>query len=412
MKDTTPWIEISKLQPHPDNPREHTEEQIKKIARSIKELDWGRPIIISSDNYILAGHGAYLAAKDELKLTEVPYRRMQWKHDSPEALAYMVADNKLTDESDWNYGQLQTLNENIELQGFDVELTGFDDVELKTIETQATNKKEITEDDFNPDDLKNEEPVAKKRNIWKLGRHRLMCGDSTNIEDVKLLMGGGQIDLIFTDPPYSVNYEKKTKEIFKNKDYTKITNDDLSVDEIASKIWKPSFKNMHEVASDKCSFYITAPQGGDHMMMMMMMMKENWQLKHELIWVKNSPVFSMGRLDYDYQHEPILYGWKKTHRFYGEGSFTKSVWHIGKNKENKLHPTMKPIELISNALLNSTLKDENVLDPFGGSGSTLIACEQLERNCFMMEIDPHYCDVIIKRWEEFTGNKAELIKNS
>jgi DNA modification methylase len=235
-----------------------------------------------------------------------------------------------------------------------------------------------------------------------------MCGDSTKKEDVELLMDGNKADMVFTDPPYSVNYEKKVKEIFGNNDYNKISNDELSVDEISESVWKPSFRNMHQAASDHCSFYMTAPQGGDQMMMMMMM-KENWQMKHELIWIKNNPVFSMGRLDYDYQHEPILYGWNKTHKFYGNGEFTKSIWHIDRTKKNKLHPTMKPIELISNAILNSSLNNDVVLDLFGGSGSTLIACEQLQRQCYMMELDPHYCDVIIQRWETFTDQKARLI---
>ena len=143
-------------------------------------------------------------------------------------------------------------------------------------------------------------------------------------------------------------------------------------------------------------------------MMMMMMMNQHWQIKHELIWVKSSPVFSMGRLDYDYQHEPILFGWKKTHNFYGKGIFTKSVWEIPKPNRSDLHPTMKPVELVENALLNSSLGGDICLDSFGGSGSTLIACEKLRRKCRMMEIDEHYCDVIIARWELYTGNKAEL----
>lgn len=329
---------------------------------------------------------------------------MTHRHDSPEAQAYMIADNKLTDESDWNYADLEIIFEDLKLEDFEVELTGFDQNQIQEVEEKLHGPQEITEDDFDPEGVV--ETIVQPGDIWELGNHRLMCGDSTKPEDVELLVDY-DIDMVFTDPPYSVNYEKKTKEIFGNTDYNKITNDDLSVEEIASKVWGPAFKNMYNVATDKCSFYMTAPQGGDQMMMMMMMMiKENWQLKHELIWVKNNPVFSMGRLDYDYQHEPILYGWKKSHEFYGKGNFTKSVWHIERTKENKLHPTMKPIQLIANALMNSSLVGDNVLDLFGGSGSTLIACEQLNRRCYMMELDPHYCDVIITRWETFTGQKA------
>ena len=140
-------------------------------------------------------------------------------------------------------------------------------------------------------------------------------------------------------------------------------------------------------------------------------MGENWKVKHELIWVKDAPVFSMGRLDYDYKHEPIMYGWKKKHNFIGKGEYTKSVWEI-KRTENKLHPTMKPVELIINAIKNSSNDKDNVIDYFLGSGSTLIACEKTNRKCFGMEIDPHYCDVIVKRWEDYTGNKAERVKNA
>jgi DNA modification methylase len=212
--------------------------------------------------------------------------------------------------------------------------------------------------------------------------------------------------MVFTDPPYSVNYEKKNTEVLKSKSYSKITNDNLSVKDIARDLWKPSFDNMALFAKDGASIYVTMPQGGDQMMMMMMM--DSWQVKHELIWVKSSPVFSMGRLDYDYMHEPIIYGWKKNHQFYGNGEHRKSVWFIDRDG-NKSHPTMKPVALIGNAINNSSKMEDNILDTFGGSGSTLIACEKLNRKCFMMELDEHYCDVIVKRWEDYTGKKAELL---
>lgn len=224
--------------------------------------------------------------------------------------------------------------------------------------------------------------------------------------------------MVFTDPPYNVAIGSKNKVLNeKNHDKkghrieTDIENDKGMTDaEIGEQLWKPAFQNMADYAKDDCSIYVTMPQGGTHMMMMMMMADASWQVKHELMWLKNQPTFSMGRLDYDYKHEPIMYGWKKSHNFYGKGKFTKSVWEIDKPRESKLHPTMKPIELISNAVLNSSKENDVVLDVFGGSGSTLIACEQLNRSCYMCELDPRYIDVIIKRWEDFTGQKAELIK--
>lgn len=277
---------------------------------------------------------------------------------------------------------------------------------IEQISFLANTKDEVIEDfqELYIDDLE-----VNYGDIFKLGNHRLMCGDATITDDVKKLMNGNMADMVFTDPPYSVNFTKKAKEILNNKQYVEIINDNLSVKDTAKFIWKPSFKNLYIIAKDDCSFYVTMPQGGDQMMMMMMMMmNENWQVKHELIWVKDIPVFSMGRLDYDYKHEPIMYGWKKKHNFYGKGKFKKSIWEISRT-ENKLHPTMKPIELIINALLNSSKKNDNIIDLFGGSGSTLIACEITKRNCYMMELDPQYIKVIIRRWEKYTGGKYEKI---
>ncbi len=212
-------------------------------------------------------------------------------------------------------------------------------------------------------------------------------------------------DLVFTDPPYNVSYEGVD-----GSRKNQIKNDNFESDEeCAQKLWIPAFKNMREVANDCCAYYMTMPQGGTHMMMMMMALKEaGWQVKHELIWLKQSIV--LNRADYNYQHEPISYGWNKTHKFYGNGEFAKtSVWSIDRPTKSKEHPTMKPVKLITEALLNSSRERERVLDLFGGSGSTLIACEQLNRQCFMMELDPKYCDVIIKRWETLTGQKAVKI---
>jgi DNA modification methylase len=203
--------------------------------------------------------------------------------------------------------------------------------------------------------------------------------------------------------------EKSGGKFSKTRKRTQIKNDNLNIKEISEKIWSPSFRNLYEIAKDNCSFYMTMCQGGEQMMMMMKM-NEHWQIKHELIFVKNALVFSMGRLDYDYQHEPILFGWKKKHNFYGKGQFLKSIWQINKPIKSDLHPTMKPVELIENALLNSSNNKDLVIDFFLGSGTTLIACEKLNRRCFGMEIEPIYCDVAVKRWEEFTGRKAELVR--
>jgi site-specific DNA-methyltransferase (adenine-specific) len=262
---------------------------------------------------------------------------------------------------------------------------------------------EVVEDEV-PEEV---EPVCKKGEIWQLGEHRLMCGDSTSAEDVSRLMDGSKANLLFTDPPYGVSYEKKTKEVLKSKNYTKIQNDDLKLDQFKDFLFDV-FTNARASLLDSASYYVFSCQGGDQEMMMMMMRECGIPCRHQIIWVKDAPVFSMGRLDYDYKHEPILYGWVKKHDFQRKGEQDKSVWEF-KRTENKLHPTMKPVPLIANALLNSTKGEDVVLDLFGGSGSTLIACEQLNRKCRMMELDPHYCDVIIARWEKLTGQKAEKL---
>lgn len=209
--------------------------------------------------------------------------------------------------------------------------------------------------------------------------------------------------MIFMDPPYNVAVADKFKVLndkgfFKN-DYKPIIADQgMTDEECGERLWRPAFKNLYDNAADHCVYYMTMPQGGTHMMMMMMMMKECWQVKHELMWLKPSPVFSFGRLDYDGRHEPILYGWKKKHRFFGKGKFKTTVWEFAPGLTKKLHPTMKPVKLIINALLNSSLEGEIVADTFAGSGSTLIACEKIKRVCRAMEIEPDYCDIIRRRW--------------
>lgn len=243
--------------------------------------------------------------------------------------------------------------------------------------------------------------------MYELGNSILMCGDSTDPDAVARLMGVEKADMVFTDPPYNVAIGDKNKALQSFQKAGRITenieNDFFKTDEeCAEKLWLPCFKNLFENAKDECAIYVTMPQGGTHMMMMMMMMRDSgWQVKHELVWVKNSPTFSMGRLNYDYQHEPILYGWKKSHKWVGKGKFNKSIWNIDKPRKCDLHPTMKPIELIENAVLNSSEKNDLILDLFGGSGSTLIACEKNGRKARLMELDPHYCDVIRKRYTKW-----------
>lgn len=220
--------------------------------------------------------------------------------------------------------------------------------------------------------------------------------------------------MVFTDPPYGVSYTDK------NEFLNSIDNAERLVDAIENDskppedmhdFWVAAFDNLHKFSKEKMSYYITAPQGGDLLLLLQAVRESGFALKHQIIWNKNNHV--LGRCDYNYKHEPIVYGWKLkgVHEFFGGGDMKTSVWDVDKPLRNELHPTMKPIELITNAILNSTKKGQIVLDVFGGSGSTLIACEQTERTCYTMELTEHYCDIILDRWEKLTGKKAEWIKN-
>ena len=225
-------------------------------------------------------------------------------------------------------------------------------------------------------------------------------------------------DMVFTDPPYNVALASKNRTLNATGPVERIERPILgdgdggqTDEDVARTLWEPAFTNLRRMSKDTCSIYVTMPQGGTHMTMMQSIKEAGWQVKHELMWLKNVPTFSMNRLDYDYQHEPIMYGWNKNHKWVGLGKYDKSVWPIDRLAHCDLHPTMKPIELISNAILNSTDEGDVVADVFGGSGSTMIACEETGRRCRMMELDPHYCDVIISRWEKLTGQQAVRIEN-
>lgn len=388
-------LNVNEIHPYEKNPRNNAG-AVDAVAASIKEFGFKVPIIIDKDNIIVAGHTRYKAAK-KLGLKEVPCIKADDLNEE-QIKAFRLADNKVSELAEWDF---ELLNEELEGITMDMEQFGF---EMPEEEEQEV---EVIEDDV-PDVP--EEPKSKYGQVYQLGNHRLMCGDSTKKEDVEKLLNGVKADLLFTDPPYNVSMESKSKDVLKSDNYSHIENDDLSEDEF--KIFLQSvFVNANDSLKDDASYYVFSCQGGDSELMMMMMRECGIRCRHQIIWVKDAPVFSMGRLDYDYKHEPILYGWKKKHNFYRNGQQDKSVWEF-KRTANKLHPTMKPVELIVNALMNSTKKGNIVLDLFGGSGSTLMACEQTERINYSMEFDPHYVDVIIQRWENFTGKKAVLINET
>lgn len=393
------------------NFNQHTEFGMSQLERSLRNYGAGRSILVDKDNNIIAGNGIAEAA-GQMGITKtrviettgdelVVVKRTDIELDSKEGREMALADNA-TSAADLKWDE-ENIKSESEKWGIDTSSWGIDfefncsDDEVQEVETPEVNESEPA--------------VSELGGVYKLGRHRLMCGDSTNANDVAILMDGKKADMVFTDPPYNVaigdrnralNAFAASERIERNLEGDVFKSDE----EAGQKLWLPAFKNMLNNANDTCSIYVTMPQGGTHMMMMMMMHEAGWQVKHELIWVKNSPTFSMGRLDYDYQHEPICFGWNKNHKKIGKGKFTKSIWEIDKPRKDGEHPTMKPIELIVNAIMNSSESSDIILDLFGGSGSTLIACEQTDRECLTMELDPHYCDVIRKRyWIYKTGSE-------
>lgn len=303
------------------------------------------------------------------------------------------------------------------------------------------NINDVQEDDYiEPEEL---EPRTQPGDVWICGDHVLMCGDSADAEAQRRLFNGHAPKLIFTDPPYGVAIGSRNKAVNKvdpgrgGQVETDIEGDTLDSEQLY-KILVQAFSNLKENADPGASYYVSSPQGGELGLMMLQMMKDaGLPVRHQLVWVKSSPVFSLGRLDYDYRHEPIFYTWTKKHEFLGGYSNTviddtkplekmtktelkdlvhalqegreSSVIYCDKPTRSELHPTMKPVKLIGRFVINSSREGDTVADIFGGSGTTMIACEQLKRKCRMMELDPHYCDVIIDRWEKFTNKKAEKL---
>ncbi len=395
----TKLVPISELKPHPKNRNKHPKDQIERLAQILKYQGWRYPIKVSTrTGLVTSGHGRIEAAK-LLGWNEVPVSYQDYISDEQE-YADLVADNTI---ALWSEIDFSGINTDIGDLGpdFDIDLLGIKNFEIEPADG-------LCDEDEVPEKI---DPKTKLGDIYTLGEHRLMCGDSTGIDSVERLMNGEKADLLWTDPPYGVSYGDKNAFLnsisFGNRIEKRILGDHQTPDQM-NEFWFTVLSNAHTALKDTCSYYIASPQGGD-LMMMMSTVRAGFQLKHMLIWVKNNHV--LGRCDYNYKHEPILYGWNEggTHEFYGMGRCKTSVWEFNKPLKNDLHPTMKPVELIEESILNSAPKNGNVLDLFGGSGSTLIACEKTNRKCFMMELDPHYCDVIVARWEKYTGKKAELL---
>ena len=393
-------VPIAELKPNPKNSNKHPQEQIERLAKILEYQGWRAPVKVSRrSGFITAGHGRLLSAQ-LLGWTEVPVNFQDYESDEQE-IADLVADNSI---AAWSELDLSLINLQIQDMGpdFDIDLLGIKDFKIEFAEKLEPM---CGEDDI-PEKV---EPRTKPGDVYRMGRHRLMCGDSTLIDNLEKLMEGKKADLWLTDPPYGVAYESSGRR-GKDNQHAEIKNDSMPLEEMGE-FWTSVATNALLSTTDKSSYYWFACQGGDQMMMMMMMSigRANWKVRHELIWVKDQMVF--GRSDYHYKHEPILYGWKKdgTHEWHSDRKQT-SVLNFDRPKKSEEHPTMKPVELVEYLIGNSTSPGQLVLDTFGGSGTTMIAAEKSNRTANLMELEPKYCDVIVTRWENYTGQKAELIQ--
>lgn len=390
------YKKVNDLIPYINNSRTHSDEQVNQIVASINEFGFTNPLLIDEKDNIIAGHGRLLASK-KLKMEEVPCIVLS---DLTEAQkkAYIIADNKMALNAGWDEELLKIELENLKELDFNLELTGFNVDELEDI-FQVEEEQEVIEDDFDIEPP--EEPKAKLGDIYQLGNHRLMCGDSTKVEDVEKLMNGNKADMVFTDPPYNANYSSRV-DINRRKPWGGILNDKMNYDEFDNFLIDLN-STLYSVLKENCSIYECIDW--KHYSQVENVFKEAFNHKSTIIWNKN--YFGLGTY-YRTKYEMILFGCKGDKLNVWNGNHDEmDVWDEDREKVNNyVHPTQKPLTIPARAIKNSSNVNDNILDIFGGSGSTLIACEQLNRNCYMMELDPKYVDVIINGWEQFTGKKA------
>jgi len=392
---------VDEIRPYEKNPRIN-DGAVDAVVKSIREFGFRQPIVVDNDGVIIVGHTRWKAAK-KMGIEKVPVHVAT--DLSPEQIkAYRIADNKTNEIADWDYELLPIELSELQNMDFDLSLLGFDDSELEAL----LNGKEadvVTDGMTDPNEVPEapEEAVSKRGEIYQLGNHRLMCGDSTKSEDVTALMNGELADILVTDAPYNVAYEGGTG--------MTIQNDDMSDGDFRNFLIS-AFKNAHDIMKPGASFYLFHSDT-EGLNFRSACVAAGLKLRQCLVWKKNSLV--LGRQDYKWIHEPILYGWKDgaAHNWFSDFSQT-TVLEFARPKKSELHPTMKPVEMLIYLMKNSSKKGDLVADFFGGSGSTLMAAEQTGRKAFLMELDEKYCDVIRKRWAEFVHGEgcdwAELSK--
>ena len=389
-------VAVNALIPYANNARTHSEAQVAQIASSITEFGFVNPILIGEDGGIIAGHGRLMAARF-LGMAEVPVIRLTHLTEA-QRRALIIADNKITENAGWDEALLREELRALQEDDFDLPLLGFTDEELEEFlfdDESAGN----TDEDAVPE--LPQKPVSILGDLWLCGDHKIYCGDSTLIDSYTALLGDELADMVFTDPPYNVNYGQSARDKMRGKSRS-IQNDNLG-------------KDFERFLYDVCTNLMMVCKG---VLYICMSCSELDTLHRSfcaaggrwstfIIWAKNH--FTLGRSDYQRQYEPILYGWKEGHERYWCGARDQSdVWFVNKPQKNDLHPTMKPVELVERTLYNSSKTKDIVLDAFGGSGSTLIACEKTGRRARLIELEPKYVDVTVKRWQEFTGGSATL----
>lgn len=384
-------VDINKLIPYVNNARTHNTQQINKLRSSLREFGFINPVIIDRDFNVIAGHGRIMAAKEE-GINEVPCVFVDYLTEAQKK-AYILADNRMAMDAGWDEELLKVEIEALQAEDFDLSLTGFDESELAGFFDTADDAKD---DDFDVDAELEKPPVTKSGDLWLLGNHRLLCGDSTKEESYTLLMNGKKANLVVTDPPYNVNYQGTAG---------KIKNDNLENDKFYQFLFG-AFSCMEKAMADDASIYVFHADT-EGLNFRKAFADAGFYLSGTCIWKKQSLV--LGRSPYQWQHEPCLFGWKKNgkHQWYSDRKQT-TIWEFDKPKKNGDHPTMKPVPLIAYPIKNSSMSNCIVLDPFGGSGSTLIACEQTNRICHTIELDEKYCDVIVKRYIEQAGTAENV----
>jgi DNA modification methylase len=392
---TIAWRPLGELIRYARNPRTHSDAQVAQIAASIREFGWTVPLLVDGENGIIAGHGRVMAAR-KLGLERVPVIELGHMSEA-QRRAYVLADNQLALNAGWDDELLRLELADLSELGFDLGLIGFGAGELERL--LAGGKEGLTEDDEAPP--LPEQAVTQPGDLWMLGEHRLLCGDATVPADVELVLGGSLADMTFTDPPYNVDYANSPKDKLRGK-HRPILNDDLG-------------SGFGAFLHDACANILSVTKGAVYICMgsselhtlQRAFAAAGGKWSTFVIWAKHT--FTLGRADYQRQYEPILYGWPAGHDRYWCGARDQGdVWFIDKPARNDLHPTMKPVALVERAIRNSSKSRDIVMDPFGGSGSTLIACEKAGRRARLVELDPKYCDVIVQRWQDWVGGTATL----